>query len=256
MPIPLVERSEREIAAAVRQKVKALKDVKGCHEVRVHVTGKRIYVEMHVLLDSKLTFENTHRIAMEIEDEVKKLVPQARVTILTEPSGNGRESIWELVKLTAEAVPGSRGVHNIHIQNIDNKLCVDLHMEVSANMTVKQAHDVSDEVEKRLRAANPDFSEITIHVETASEHITRESTGIESELEPFIEDVARSFPEIRHVHGIRITRTHDGLHVALQCHFDPDITMKKVHEISSRLENIIRTTQPKITRIDIHEEPD
>ncbi len=255
MPIPLFERSEKEIAGTIRRRVKAIKAVKSLRELSVRITGKRVYVEMCVSLEHNIRLDSTHLVAFQIEEEVKKVVPNARVTIHTEPAGNGRESIWKLVKTIAEGVPGSRGVHNIHIQNIDKKLCIDLHLEVSANMTVKQAHCVSDEVEKRLKAAIPEISEITIHVESASGRISRESTGIETELEPFIEDVAKSIPEIKQVHGIRITRTREGLHVVLQCHFDPDISMKKVNDVSDRLESLIKSAQPKITRIDIHEEP-
>ena len=236
MPIPIFERSEKEMVGLIRKKV--------------------LGIEKQVVLASELSFEHTHQIALEIEEEIKKDIPGARITIHTEPAGAGRESVWKLVKQTSEDVPGSRGVHNIHIQSIEGKLCVDLHLEVSANMTVKQAHDVAEEIEKRLRIANPEFAEITIHLESASESIHRESTGIETELEPYIEAVAKSFPQIKRVHGIRITRTREGLHVVLQCHFDPDVTMKEVHEISSKLEALLRIANPRITRIDVHEEPE
>jgi divalent metal cation (Fe/Co/Zn/Cd) transporter len=255
MPIPIVERSEQEIAGIIKRKVLATKDVRGCHGLIVRVTGKRIYVEMHVLLDSNLTFEYTHRITMEIEDEVKRLIPQARVTIHTEPAGKSQENIWRLVKMTAEEVPGSRGSHNIHIQKKGGKLYVDLHLEVSANMTVKQAHDVSEQVEKKIRAANPNISDITVHMESASDRISRELAGIETELQSSIEHIAEHFPEIKRGHGIKIRKIGDSLHVVLRCHFDPKIRMKDAHNISNKLEEEIRSAYPNIARIDVHEEP-
>jgi len=255
LPLPLVERSEKEIAQRIRKKVEAMKDVRGYHQLSVHMTVKRFYVEMHVLLDSNLTFEKAHKIASDIEREVKSVVPNARVTIHTEPLGGSREEIWKLVKETAEGVPGSRGVHNIHIQNIDGKLCVDLHLEVSANMTVKQAHDVSDQVESKIKTANPNISEITVHMESASNRISRELTGVETELESYIEHIAKRFPEIKQIHGIEVRRIGDRLHLVLSCHFDPNINMQKVHEISTQLEETIKSTYPNIARIDIHEEP-
>lgn len=255
MPLPLVERSEEDIARLVRKRVEAIKDVKGYHELSVHLTGKRFYVDMHVLLNSNLRFEDTHKIASNIEREVKKVVPNARVTIHTEPLGASRESIWRLVKETAEEVPGSRGVHNIHIQEIDGKLCIDLHLEVSANMTVKQAHQVSEQVESRVKAANPNISEVIVHMESASERISRELTGVETELESYIEHVAERFPQIKLVHGIEIRRVGDSLHIVLRCHFDPTINMQKAHEISNTLEREIKSAYPSIARIDVHEEP-
>ena len=250
-----MERSEKEIAQIIKKRVEAIPAVKGYHQLSVRITGKRFYVDMHVLLDKNLSFEDTHKIASDIEREVKGVVPNARVTIHTEPLGGSRESIWRLVRDIAEGVPGSRGVHNIHIQEIDGKLCVDLHLEVSANMTVKQSHEVSEQVETRIKVAIPNISEVTVHMESASERVSRELTGVETEMESFIEHVAERFPEIKHVHGIEIRRVGDNLHVVMQCHFDPTINMEKAHEISNNLEREIKSAYPRVARIDVHEEP-
>jgi len=256
LPLPLVERSEKEIADTISKKVKAMKDVKSCDHLSVRMTGKRLYVEMNVSLDRSLSFVDAHKIALNIEREVKTAAPNARVVIRTEPYQGKAENIWELVKTTAESVPGSRGVHNIHIQEIKGKLFVDLHLEVSANMTVEQAHDTAEAVERKIKAANPKISEVIVHAESASDLISRELTGVETELESYIEDVARGIPEIKRVHGIEIRKAGDSLHVVLRCHFDRGLTMAKAHDVSNRLERTIRSTYPNITRIDVHEEPD
>jgi divalent metal cation (Fe/Co/Zn/Cd) transporter len=255
LPLPLVERSEEEIAQIIKKRVEALKDVRGCRQLNVRMTGKRFEVEMHVSLDKNLRFEAAHKIALDIEREVKSVVPNARVTIHTQPLENSRE-VWKLVKGIAEGVPGSRGVHNIHIQKIDGKLVVDLHLEVSANITVKQAHEVADQVERKIKAANPNISEITVHMESASDRISRELTGVETELASSVAHVAERFPEIKRVHGIRVRKVGESLHVVFRCHFDPNISMAKAHEISSELESALRSMYPNIARIDVHEEPD
>lgn len=255
MPLPMVERSQKEIEQSIRKRIEAIKDVRSCRQVSVDMTGKKVDVSMNIMLDSKLSFKDVHKFVSNIEREVKSIVPNARVTVQTE-SLSGQEDIWRLVKEIAEGVPGSRGAHNIHIQTIHGKLCIDLHLEVSANMTVKQAHDISDQVERRLREANPNISEITVHMESASDLICRELTGVETELKWYIEHAAMSFPAVKAVHGIKIRKIGDTLHVVLQCHFNPDITMKQAHEITEKLESSIKSVYPNIDRIDVHEEPD
>ena len=251
----MVERSEKEIARIIKNKVEGMDDVKGCHQVGVRVTGKRLGVDMHLSIDSSLSFEEVHRIVSEVEREIRKLAPYARITIQTDPYGHHRDDIRTLVKKIAEEVPGSRGVHNIHIQKIDGKLGVDFHLEVGANMTVKQADEISDKIEKRLRDANPDLSEITTHIESASDILSRELQGGGTELKWYIEHAAKRFPEIKKVHGIRVRRWGDGLHVVLRCHFDPSLSMTQAHEASTKFENAIKNAYPKVARIDIREEP-
>jgi divalent metal cation (Fe/Co/Zn/Cd) transporter len=255
LPLPLVERSSKEIADFIKRKVEEIKDVRNCHQVSVRVTGKRVDVDMHVSLDSDLRFEDVHKIASDVERKVKQAVPNARVTVHTEPVKSGREDFWKIVKEVAEGIPGSRGAHNIHIQKLDGRVAVDLHLEVSANMTVKQAHDVADEFERKLKATINDVKDVTVHLESTSDLISRELKGVETDMESYIEHVAERFPEIKRVHGIEVRKVGDSLHVVLRCHFDPNINMKKAHEISSSLEAEIRRAYPRIARIDVHEEP-
>lgn len=255
MPIPLVQRSEQEIEEMIKRKVGTIKEVKGVRQLDVRISGKRIDVAMHLLMDSNLSWEDAHRISHDVEREVILKFPDARVTVNTEPVEDGRESIWKLVKEIAEGTPGSRGVHNIHIQRIDDKLCVDLHLEVSANMTVKQAHYVADQVENKIRAASKGISEVTVHIETASERVSREMAGVQAELDAYIEHLAERFPEIKEVRGIRVRRFGDTTHVVLQCRFDPNLCIEEAHLIASRLEKEIRSVYPNVARIDIHEEP-
>jgi len=254
LPIPLVERSEKETARAIKKRIEAISDVKDCHQVTVRVTGKRPDVDLHVSLDINLRFEEVHRIASKIEREVRHILPGARVTVQTDPHGGHREDIRTLVKKIADEVPGSRGIHNVHVQKIDEKLCLDFHLEVSANMTVKRANEISNEIEKKLRAADPHISEITIHTESASDLISRELGGGGTEVKWYIEHAAKRFPEIKTVHGIKIRRVGDRLHVVLRCHFDPKLTMKQAHEISTKLENSVKDVYPVIDRIAVHEE--
>jgi divalent metal cation (Fe/Co/Zn/Cd) transporter len=210
---------------------------------------------MLVLLDRGLKSDSPHKIALNIEREITNELPDARMTIHTEPAGNALSGIWKAVKDIAEGTPGSRGVHNIHIQRIDEKLCIDLHLEVSANMTVKQAHNVADQVENKIKAANPKTSEVTVHIESASERISRELAGVATELESYIEHVAGDFPEVKSISGIKVRKFGNVTHLALQCRFDPNLSIEKAHEVSSKLEKEIKSAYPHITRIDIHEEP-
>jgi divalent metal cation (Fe/Co/Zn/Cd) transporter len=255
LPIPMVERSEEEVAKIVRGKIEATKGVKSLHDLTVRMTRKRLDVSVHVVVDGEQQLEDAHKIASDIERQVKNAFSDARVTIHTETTeGEGME-IWKLVKETAQQVPGSRDVHSIHIQTIDEKLYVDLHLEVSANMTVKQAHEVADQVEARIKAANPDISDITIHMESASDWVSKERSGVDTELALYIEHLAKRFPEIKGIHGVIARKVGEDLHVVFHCNFDANTPIDKAHDVTKELEKAIRDAYPKITRIDVHEEP-
>jgi divalent metal cation (Fe/Co/Zn/Cd) transporter len=255
LPIPLVERSKEEIAQIIRRKVEAMEGIRDCRILSLRLSGKRVNVVMQVLLDNNISLGDAHKTALSIEREVQTEYPNARVTIHTSPVGSVEENIWKLVKDIAETVPGSRGVHNIHVQRIGKKLFVDLHLEVSAHITVKQAHTISNQVENKVKAANPEVSEVIVHIESASDRISRELAGVETGLESYVEHLVRQFPEIKDVYEIKTSKFGGSMHLVLKCRFDPKLSIKKAHEVSSKLEDGIRSAFPEIARIDIHEEP-
>jgi divalent metal cation (Fe/Co/Zn/Cd) transporter len=256
LTLPMVERSPKEITQIIKRRIEAMKDVKACHQVSVRVTRKRFDVNMHVLLDSWLSFDEVHRIASDAEREVKTVLPKARVTVRTQPVRHVREDIRTLAKRAGDWLPGSKGVHNVHVQKVDGKLCVDLHLEVSEEMTVKQAHEVSRQIEMKLKAANSNISEITVHMESGPDRISKEMKEDDTELKWFIEHVAKRFDEIKRVHGIKTRRVAMGRHVVLRCQFDPEMSMKEAYKITTNLQNAIKSAYPGIERIDIQEEPE
>jgi len=255
LPLPIVERTEQEIRERISKKVEGLKDVKGIDQLQVRLTGKRTDVSLLVRVDRDLDWEEAHGIALDVEREVTREFPNARVVVNTQPLGKGKSGIWTLVKNIADAAPGSRGVHNIHIQTIDGKIAIDLHLEVDANMTVKQAHDVADQIESQIKAADRDVADITVHIESASERVSREMSGVETGLEPYIKHLVEGFPEIKETCEIQVRRFGNVTHLTLKCRFDSNLSIKRAHEISSKLEGAIKAAYPDVTRIDIHEEP-
>jgi divalent metal cation (Fe/Co/Zn/Cd) transporter len=256
MPIPLLERSPREISQIIKSSIEELRDVKGVRQVSVRMTGKRLDISAHVFLDNTLRFEDIHRIVSLIEGQIRSKVQRiARITVQTEPVGHARTGLASLVAEIAENVPGSRGVHNVYVQKINGKLCVDLRLEVSADITVKQAHEIAKEVERRLIAANPHVSEVTIHLESASDLISRELEGHGTELRWYIEHTAKMFPEIKAIHGVKIRRSGNTLRAVLRCRFDPTMSVKQAHDISLRLEKTVKSAYPVLDDLEVLQEP-
>jgi len=256
MPLPLVERSQREVIQLLRSKIEEVPAVRAIQNIEVRMTGKRLDITAHILLDSTLEFEDVHRIVFEIERIIRKNIQRsARITVQTEPAGHTHHKMAARVVQVAEKVAGSRGVHNVHLQKIAGKWAIDLRVEVSANMTVKQAHNVSVQIERELRSAIPDLGEITTHLESASELIANELEGRGSELKWFVAHAAKRFPEIRAVHALHIRKTGENYSLALKCRFDSTMTIKQAHEISLKFATAIKNAYPNVDRIDIQEEP-
>ncbi|MDG6997083.1 MAG: hypothetical protein JRN52_14270 [Nitrososphaerota archaeon] len=255
MSIPLVEPSEREVIRKIRRRVLTVEEVKECKEVRMAFTRKKPYVYLHVWLKGNPGYEGIHKICSTIEREVRRLIPNARVAIRSEPYEIGTTQIWSLVKKIVEGEPGSRGAHNIHVQNLKGKVGVDFHLEVSAGLTVKQAHEISTRIEKKIKAEDPNISEVVIHEESVHELVSSERLGHGTEVRWYVEHVVKRFPDLKLVRPPTIRQMADHLHVIIRAAFSPGTSIEKANEITSRLDAAIRDGYPAIARVDITQEP-
>ncbi|AIF70216.1 transporter [Palaeococcus pacificus DY20341] len=58
--------------------------------------------------------------------------------------------LCEKIKKTALSVKGVEGVHDLRAHYVGPKLHVELHIEVPMTLTLKEAHDISEEVRERI----------------------------------------------------------------------------------------------------------
>jgi divalent metal cation (Fe/Co/Zn/Cd) transporter len=60
--------------------------------------------------------------------------------------------------------PGVLGVHDLRTRKMADLIVVDVHLEIDGEISVREGHDIADEVERRLRAGFPVLNVMT-HVD-------------------------------------------------------------------------------------------
>jgi len=72
--------------------------------------------------------------------------------------------VCEEIKKRALSVPNVLGIHDLRAHYVGNKLHVELHVEVPPELTLKEAHDVSEEVKRRIEEI-PEVDRVFVHVD-------------------------------------------------------------------------------------------
>ena len=85
------------------------------------------------------------------------------VGILSDSARLPKEDVQRLVS----EVPGVLLVGAVRSRGMEESIWVDLKIHVDPKMTTAQAHDLADEVERRLMAAWPRVVDVVVHVEPA-----------------------------------------------------------------------------------------
>jgi len=148
----------------------------------------------------------------------------------------------------------------VSVQQYDNSLHVEQHLEVPETMSLQQAHDVATQLEAEIRRDVPEISTVLTHIESEASTIAHSALFAANEnLVTQLRQCAEHFPEIADIHEILVTRGHGGAanSVQINCHVSlpDDLPMSRVHEIITAFEAEFRLDHPQVSRVLIHPEP-
>ncbi|ANF22348.1 cation diffusion facilitator family transporter [Thermococcus piezophilus] len=72
--------------------------------------------------------------------------------------------LCEEIKRRALSVPNVLGVHDLRAHYVGSRLHVELHIEVPPELTLKEAHDISEDVKRRIEEI-PEVDRVFVHVD-------------------------------------------------------------------------------------------
>jgi cation diffusion facilitator family transporter len=215
-------------------------------------SGDTIFADVTISLRGDTSFDKAHEISSNVEKNIKNKVPNASITIHFEPN-------WEDVPLDAKildiakSVEGVKGVHNVSTHKTKGKTFSDLHVMVDREINLSSAHKISEIIEKKIQSNIPEIEHATIHLEpfvTVPENFNVEDKVTEEKIKIILE----KYPQIKKIGRIVSLNFENILKIDIDCSFDKELSIEKVHDLTSEIEHIIRS---EITNavITIHPEP-
>src|SRR5215469_6687697 len=222
--------------------------------VRIRRAGNRYFADLAVGLARTVTFQRSGQLATAVTESVRRILPDADVTVQPLPRAQRTENIFDRIRAVATHM--NLNVHDISVQDIAGRLHVEQHVELDERMTLKEAHDLVTELEADMRHELPEISEILTHIESEPATIeTPEALVGDAELEHRLRAVAAQFAEILDVHDFIFKRVRGRLYLSCHCTLSDALSLARVHEIQTELEIRFKQDAPELFRVLIHPEP-
>jgi cation diffusion facilitator family transporter len=248
----LLDKAPSELREQVRRIVKAVEGVETCDRVRLRRSGSELFVDVVISVNSRTPFIASHRIASRVEKAIKKDFKRTDVLVHVNPSTYGKDIIDKIRDLAI--AEGASGVHGVEIESQDKMMRVNFDLEFPRSTSLRKAHEIASGVESSLRKSFPEITVVTTHLEP--EERKQGARKIESKtLVNRIGAIAISKKGVESCHDIYVTKIGDELHVSMHCNFDERLTIDKVHEISTLLEEDIERELKDVADVTIHSEP-
>jgi cation diffusion facilitator family transporter len=215
-------------------------------------SGDTIFADVTIALRGDTSFEKAHEISDSVERNIKNKILNASTTIHFEPN-------WKDVPLDAKIldiaqnVEGVKGVHNVTTHKTKGKTYSNLHVMVEREINLSSAHRISEVIEQKIQEQIPEIEHATIHLEpfvTVPENINIEDVETEEKIKTILE----KYPDIKEIGRIVSLKFENILKIDIDCSFNKDLSIEKVHDLTSEIEHIIRI-EIKNSVITIHPEP-
>jgi cation diffusion facilitator family transporter len=240
----------------------AIPGVLSVDRLRTRRSGSNYFADVTLGMPRNLTFQRSEQLTMAATEAVQRHLPAADVVIHTVPTASIAESVHDRIR--AVAARRNLAIHEISVQQIDDGLHVEQHLEVDETMPLRQAHELVTELEAEMRWEVPAISSILTHIESEPATIERPaSLDVDRDLELRLRRVGVQFPEILDIHDVFVTRrkprteSHAGDHIQVSCHctLPDDLPMASVHAVITALEGAFKLDAPEVDRLLIHPEP-
>jgi cation diffusion facilitator family transporter len=197
-----------------------------------------------------------HAAADDVEEAVRRALPEADVIVHVEPQPPEEVEIRERAQEAALRVPDVREVHNVNVVIVDGRTEISLHLKLPGSLTLGEAHALAEQVERTILDAVPETTAVRTHLEPLTEAAAGRRPGA-WEVEEQMEAVMRIVTDELGAppRSLRMLETGDGLVLYLTLALDPHTELVAAHERASVVEERIRRERPDVADVHVHTEP-
>jgi cation diffusion facilitator family transporter len=241
-----------ELVKNVREIVNSTEGVIETGSVLMRKSGDTIFADVTISLRGDTSFERAHEISDRVEKNIRNKIQNSGITIHFEPNWKNIPLDGKILEI-AKSVEGVKGVHNVITHKTKRKSYCNLHVMVDREINIVSAHKISEIIEAKIQKEIPEITHATIHLEPflkVPKNFNIEDTITEEKIKKMVEN----YPDVKKVGRILSLKFENILKIDIDCSFDRELSIEKVHDLTSEIEHVIRL-EIKNSVITIHPEP-
>jgi cation diffusion facilitator family transporter len=253
----LVDAAPEGISEEARKIAEKTNGVVKVERVRVRPLGPNVFIDMIVEVSRKMSVAASNEIIKNVEQEIEKRIPGADATISIKSVQLDSETIVEAVQVLA--AKNNFSVHDVIVDNLDNKQYISYDLEVPDTLTVREAHQAAIALERAVKDEIGVGLELNTHIEPLKNESILSSNVNDEEmalLTAAINSADKRVDELSDFHNILVRKIDNKFFVSLHCLAPADLSLESAHNATKKLEYILRETmRGSLKRAVIHVEP-
>jgi cation diffusion facilitator family transporter len=254
----LMDRAPGGPVEAIEAASRGVPGVTQTRRVRVRPGGSRLFADVTVATGRTASVERAHEVAETVENAIERAVPGTDVVVHVEPAARG--DLLEQVHAAASRTEGVQEIHNVAVHSVEGatpqRLHVTLHAKTSSDVSLQEAHDLSDRIEASVVEELGRGVRVDTHIEPLEASARAyDVTSSRPDIVASVERLAAAEPEVIDCHDVLVTSTDNRLSVVAHVRGRGDLSLARLHDASRTIEESLRAIHPEIGPVLIHFEP-
>ena len=153
----LMDRAPADAEAAARAAIAEIDPPVELRRLRMRQAAGRHFADVVIGVPPGAAVGQGHAAADAVESALERALPESDVVVHVEPVAE-RGDVRERAQAAALGVPRVREIHNITVVDLDGRPEISLHLKLPGDLSLDEAHDVAEEVERAIARAVPDVA--------------------------------------------------------------------------------------------------
>ena len=242
--------------------VESVGGIESFHRVRSRGAFGDAAIDLHIRVSPDNTVQEANAIADEVRRRLLALEGVNDVMLHVEAQRQPEPDAADLFA-TAKHAASELGltVHEVWAHRDNADLYLEMHVGVDPNLTLGQAHERVDHLEREVRTRLPVLRGVHTHIELATTQVLvdgQESPELQAQVRREVERAVAQIPSLSRPHNIRVRHNPaDGnkIYLSLECTVAPDIPVTQAHFLASQLEQELGRRLVDVADVSVHLEP-
>ncbi|MFW9941315.1 MAG: cation diffusion facilitator family transporter [Candidatus Thorarchaeota archaeon] len=259
------------VVEELRQEIFALEHVVGVHDIKMRVSGKIMFLEVHLSVEDHITIVHANEITTSIRNMSEKFFPIYEVECIVEMNPlSSEKSIGEglinLIYSMKSVYPDIKNFKDLNLFRLEDEYFISIKVIVNETLSLLDAHKISSDFELDIKKQAPYLSRVITHIESQAvseelspDQIKCEDVGPEmlAQINEVVEGVLKRHPQVKGYHGLEFWATLDSCILEIHIFFDGSQNISQTHNYISELEINIKEELgiDNLDTIILHSEP-
>ena len=246
----LMDRAPADAVEAARAALAELDPPVEVRRLRLRQAAGQSFADVVIGVSPGAAVGQGHAVADSVESAIERVLPGSDVVVHVEPEG-AEAALRERIRAAAMAVSSVRELHNLTVIDLGGRTQASLHLKLPGELSLEDAHEVAEQVERAIVEAVPEVDAVQTHLEPLAE----EASGLELPAHTgSIESIVRAETG-RPPREARLLHTDEGIVVLLTLGVDGGVTLGEAHALAGAVEARIRAALPRVADVIVHTEP-